>query len=228
MLLLAICGASMAISGALGFQVAGRLPVATNMTIGKVTSIITILLGWVILGEGLTLWQLVGGGILLAAALLAIWAPVKNSAGAFQHIRPSTIFLALAACAALAIGLVSEKAILGHMQIGGVFLIGWTSQTLAMTLLAIKDVNKANLRTFWEQECKWSTLMGAVNGTTGTFYVYAIFHSNNISLITALLAIVSPLTVLGAYVFLHEREHHMLMWISLAISFVGLIVSSLH
>jgi drug/metabolite transporter (DMT)-like permease len=52
-LLLAICGASMAVSGALGFQVAGRLPVVANMTIGKVTSITTILLGWGILGEKL-------------------------------------------------------------------------------------------------------------------------------------------------------------------------------
>jgi len=227
-LLLGLCGTSMAVTGALGFKVAGRLPVAANMTIGKVTGISTILLGWVVLGEGLTTWQVIGGSILLLAALLAIWAPVKNSSGDFQRLEPRVVILALIACVTLAIGLVTEKAILGHMQVGGVFLVGWTTQTLAMTLLALKDARIRNLHTFWTHESKWSTLMGALNGTTGVFYVYTIYHSNNISLIAALLAVASPLTVFCAYLFLHEREHHKLMWISLGISCVGLLVSSLH
>jgi len=227
-ILLALCGTSMAVAGAIGFRVARHLTVAANMTIGKVTGLTTITLGWAVLGEGLTTWQLVGGAILFIAALLAIWAPAKTTTGAFQHLRLSVVLLALVASVALAIGLVTEKAILGHMDIGGVFLVGWTTQTLAMTLLAIKDVSREHLRTFWLHECKWSTLMGAINGLTGVFYVYAIFHSNNISLVTALLAVTLPLTIFGAYVFLHEREHHRIMWISLAISFVGLLVSAIH
>jgi drug/metabolite transporter (DMT)-like permease len=223
-MLLTLCGTSMAVAGATGFRAARHLTVAANSTIGKVTSVTTVLLGWVILSEKLTIWQLVGGTILLIAALLAIWAPAKTTAGSFQHLKPVVVLLAVVASIALAIGLVTEKAILGHMEIGGVFLVGWTTQTLAMTLLATKDASKQNLRVFWEHEFKWSTLMGAVNGLTGVFYVYAIFHSDNISLITALLTIVSPLTVFGAYGFLREREHHKIMWLSLAISFVGLLV----
>ena len=110
------------------------------------------------------------------------------------------------------------------MQIGGGFLVGWTAQTLAMVLLATKDVSKANLRKFWGYESKWSTLMGLANGFTGVFYVYAIVHSDNISLITAVTAITLPLTILGAYVVLHEREHTNIMWLSLAISFIGLLI----
>jgi drug/metabolite transporter (DMT)-like permease len=218
----------MAVAGAAGFRAATHLPIATNMTIGKVSAITTVMLGWVILDERLTLWQLLGGIILLAAALLAIWAPTKNAAGSFQHLRLPIVLLALAASIALAVGLVTEKAILGHMQVGGVFLVGWTTQALAMALLATKDISREHLQTFWKHEFKWSTLMGAVNGLTGVFYVYALFHSNNISLITALMAVVLPITVLGAYLFLHEREHHKLMWISLGISCIGLAVSSLH
>jgi hypothetical protein len=56
-LLLAVCGSCIAISGALGFRVAGHLPVAANMTINKITGITTVLLGWVMLGEGLTDWR---------------------------------------------------------------------------------------------------------------------------------------------------------------------------
>ena len=197
------------------------------MTIGKATSVVTVVLGWAILGEGLTAWQLIGGGILLAAALLAIRAPAKTAAGSFQHLQLSVVLTALAASVALAVGLVSEKAILGHMEIGGVFLVGWASQTLAMALLAAKDARRQYLHTFWKQEFRWATLMGAVNGLSGVFYVYAIVHSDNISLVTALTSAALPLTVFGAYLLLKEREHHKLMWLSLGLSFAGLLVSAL-
>ena len=226
-LLLAICGSSMAISVSTGFWVTRHLNVVANMTIGRVTSIVTILLGWGLLGEGLTTPQLIGGTILLLAALLAIWAPAKTTTGAFQHLHPSVVMVALLSCVTLAIGLVTEKAILGHMEIGGGFLTGWTTQALAMVILATKDASRANLQAFKGYEFKWSALMGAVNGLTGVFYVYTIVHSNNISLVTALLPVGLPLTVLGAYVFLREREHHKLMWASLAISLAGLVVSGL-
>jgi drug/metabolite transporter (DMT)-like permease len=226
-LLLVIEGASMALSGWTGFQVAGRLGVAPNQTIGRLTAVTTILLGWTILGESLSLYQFIGGAILLLAALLAIWAPAEATTVTKHKIPRPTLILAVVSAITLGISLVTEKAMLGHMQIGGGFLVGWTSQALAMVLLATKDATKANLRAFLGYEFKWSTLMGVINGFTGVFYVYAIFHSDNISLITALTAIVLPLTVLGAYIFLHEREHTKIMWISLAISCVGVAITSI-
>jgi uncharacterized membrane protein len=113
------------------------------------------------------------------------------------------------------------------MDIGGGFLVAWSAQAIAMVLLAAKDAKPKALQQFKGYEIKWSILMGLANGLTGVFYVYAIVHSDNVSLITALTATVLPLTVLGAYIFLKERENHTLMWVSLAISFVGLLVSAL-
>jgi hypothetical protein len=34
--------------------------------------------------------------------------------------------------------------------------------------------------------------------------------------------------VLAGYIFLREREHTLILWISLGVSFVGLVVSALH
>lgn len=226
-LLILICGGSMAVSNIIGFHVSKHLTVAAYATIGRFAAIVTVLLGWTLLGEKLTLWQLIGGTILLAASLLAIRAPEKTGNGAFKHLQPTVVVLALLSFTTLAFGLVSEKGILGHMQIGGVFLVGWTAQALAMALIALKDVTRKNLAAFHGYEFKRSVLMGALNGLTGTFYVYAIVHSDNISLITAILPISLPLTVLGAYMFLHEREHHKLMWVSLGVSIVGLAVSAI-
>jgi drug/metabolite transporter (DMT)-like permease len=227
-LLIAICGLSMAVSNIIGFHVSKHITVVANATIGRFSAVVTIVLGWILLGEKLTTWQIIGGAILMLAALLAIWAPAKTSSGAFKHLQPGVVVLALISCAALAFGLVSEKGILGHMDIGGVFLVGWTAQALSMALIALKDISAENLRAFRGYELRRSVLMGILNGLTGTFYVYAIFRSDNISLVTTILPISLPLTILGAYLLLHEREHHALMWISLGVSCLGLAVSAIH
>lgn len=217
----------MAIANWTGFQAAGQLAIAPLQTIGRLTSIVVILIGWTILGEGLTTYQWIGGIILLLAALLAIWAPSKADVASFRHVRTPGVLHACISAITLGIGLATEKAILGHMQIGGGFLVGWTTQALAMTILALKDMNHRTLKQFGSHELRWSTGMGLANGLTGVFYVYAIVHSDNISLVTAILSVTLPLTVFGAYLLLREREHHKLMWISLAICCVGLAVSSL-
>lgn len=113
------------------------------------------------------------------------------------------------------------------MQVGGVLIFGWGSQTTAMFILALKDASRKNLHRFRSYGIKWSALMGLANGITGAFYVYALNKSNNISLITALTAVTLPLIVFGARYLLKERENQKLMWVGLTISFLGLLVTAL-
>ncbi len=219
-----VLSASMALANWWGFLVAGRLAIAPQQTIGTITNVAVVIMGWTLLGETLTTAQFVGGGILLVAALLAIWSPVKSSKTAARRIDGKTVALAIGAALMLAIGLVSEKALLEHMDIGGIFLVSWPIQLIGMLLLASKDISRKALRAFKATELRDAVIIGVANGLNGLFYIYAIFHSDNISLITVLGTIIFPLTVLGAYIFLREREHHALMWLSVAISCVGLLV----
>jgi drug/metabolite transporter (DMT)-like permease len=220
--LLLIEGIVMAVSLWTSFRVTSELSVTTFQTINRFYQVVAIVLGWTLLGEHLTTYQLIGAVILLFAALLAIRAPLQAKTATTKKSNTTYIFLAVISSITLGIGLVTEKAILGHMQ------IGWSAQAIGMVLLAAKDVNRRTLRAFRAEEFKGSIMMGLANGLSGIFYVYAIVHSNNISLITAVSAVSLPLTVLGAYLFLHEREHKRLVWVSLGISFIGLIVSALH
>ena len=199
-------------------------PVKTIGCLGIVTAII---LGWTILGESLTPTQIVGAILLLAAALLAIWAPTRHMGADAKRVHLGSVLIAVVAAVTFGIGLVTEKAIAGHMEIGGVFLVGWTTQTLAMVLLAAKDMSSQAIRNFRSYDFKWSTIMGLLSGFTGVFYVYAIVESDNISLVTAITAISFPLTILGAYVLLHERENRLFMWLSIIFGFVGIIITSL-
>jgi len=226
-LLLLIQASSMAIANWTGFEAAKRLSVAPRQTIGCLSIVTAVILGWSVLGEGLNLAQFAGGILLLIAALLAIWAPTRNMDQLTKHVHIDAVVIAVISSVALGIVLVTEKAIAGHMQIGGVFLVGWTSQTAAMVLLAMKDMNKENIRKFRRYELKWSTLMGLAGGITGVFYVYAIVHADNISLVTSITAISFPLAILAAFLFLHERENKLLMWLSLLLGFTGILITSL-
>lgn len=226
-LLMVILSAAMSISNWFGFITASRIAVAPQQTIGMLTTVNTILLGWTVLGEGLTTAQFVGGGILLAASVLAIWSPVKTKSGDFKRMDTVTIWLATVSALLLAVGLVTEKALLGHMEIGGIFFVSWGVQALGMVLLASKDLSKAHWQAFRGRELKASTLLGLANGLNGALYIYAIYHSDNVSLIAVLGCMALPLTVLGAYIFLGEREHHTVLWLSLAISFIGLVIMAL-
>jgi|GEM_PF-892526 len=227
--LLVLCAGSMAVSGWIGFKAVKLLPVVAYQTIGRFTNVVAIALGWIVLSEGLNATQLWGAIVLLVAALLATWAPAqntKNLQSIERRVHMRAVLLTLLACATLAVALVTEKGILGHMDVGGVMLVGWGSQTLAMLLLATKDVNRTNLRVFKPGEIKWSTLMGLANGVGGAFYVYALYRSDNVSLIIALTAITLPLTVLGAHMLLGERDNGRLMLLSLTLGFGGLLLTA--
>lgn len=225
--LLFICAASMAISGWIGFMAVKLMPVAPYQTIGKFTIFVAVALGWIVLNERLTFYQLVGALIILLAAVLAIYAPILTAQDRHRHLHILPVFMTLVSATFLAFGLVSEKAILGHMQLGGVLILGWGAQTIAMLLLALKDANKHTIQSFKLYEIKWSTFMGLANGITGAFYVYALNKSDNISLITTLTAVALPLSALGAHFLLDERENSKLMWLSIIICFAGLIIMSL-
>lgn len=226
-LLLLICASSMAFSTWLGFKAVKLMPVAPFQTLGRLTSIVAIALGWLVLGEKLNAYQLTGAILLLMAASLAVWAPVKNIQAQEKRIHLQAVILTILSSTLLGISLVTEKAILGHSQIGGVLIFGWGSQTAAMLLLALKDYSRINLRRFGFYEIRWSWLMGVTNGIAGAFYVYSLSKSNNISIITALTAITLPLAVLGAHIILKERENSKLMLFSLLLCFIGLLVFAL-
>ena len=217
----------MALSNWLNFKAVKRLPVAQYQTINQFYVIVVVVLGWTVLGEGLSKFQLIGALLLLVAALLAIRAPMINIEKQHRKIHIQSVALTLAAAAILGIALVIEKAALGYMDIGAYLIFGYSAQTLAMLVLATKDVRRGTLRTFGRSELKWSAGMGWANAITGVFYVTAIVRSDNISLVTAIASITLPLLAFAAYVVLKERENQKLLWLGLMIGFLGLLVSSM-
>jgi drug/metabolite transporter (DMT)-like permease len=224
--LLVLNSSVMAFSNWISFAAVKRLPVVQFQTINQFYGVVVIVLGWVFLKEGLNTFQILGAALLFAAALLAIRAP-SASARARRVVHVESVLLTVAGAATLGTALVIEKAALAHMDIGAYLIFGYLAQTLAMTLLAFKDLSKETLHNFGKNEIKWSAGMGWANAVTGVFYVIAIVNSNNISLVTAIAAITLPLLAFAAYMVLKERENQKLLWIGLGIGFVGLLASAL-
>jgi drug/metabolite transporter (DMT)-like permease len=217
----------MAVSNWISFAAVRRLPVAQFQTINQFYVVIVVMLGWVLLKEGLNPMQIIGASLLFIAALVAIRATNTGNNKVHRAVHVKSVILTLAAATTLGIALVTEKAALGHMDIGAYLIFGYSAQTLAMVVLALKDVSRQTLRAFGKNEIKWSAGMGWANAVTGVFYVVAIVGANNISLVTAIASITLPLLALAAYVILKEREDQKLLWVGLSIGFLGLLVSAL-
>jgi uncharacterized membrane protein len=223
--LLVLNSSIVAVSNWISFAAVKRLSVVQFQTINQFYGVVVIVLGWLLLKEGLNFFQILGAGLLFIAAMLAIRAP-NNSTRVTRATHVKSVFLTFAAALTLAVALVIEKAALGHMDVGAYLIFGYSAQTLAMLVLTLKDVNRQTLRDFGKKEIKWSAGMGWANAVAGVFYVIAIVNSNNISLITAIAAITLPLLVFAAYAILKERENQKLLWVGLGLGFIGLLVSA--
>lgn len=225
--LLAIEGAFIGLFNWLMFVAIKRLPVATFQLIFQSYAVVTIVLGWVLLHETLSAPQVVGAVLLLAAAVVATQTPVTKGSAQPKSHRTKAIILATLAAVALGIGLVTEKAALKYMDIGAYFIFGFATQTLALTLLAVKDFRPSVIKQIRAHDLKRSFIMGTLSALVGFFYIYAIRHSNNISLITALGAFSLPLVVLASYVILKERENTKRLAIASALGCIGIIITAL-
>lgn len=225
--LLIVEGAFIAAFNWLMFVALRHLSVAKFELIFQLYTVVVICLGWLLLGEKLTHLQLAGGLLLLVAAYIAIQAPQSNERELHRHAEKKAIIITVLAALAIGIGLVTEKAALQYMDLGAYFIFGFGTQTLALLILAAKDLKKHKISSIKNSEMRQILFMGVLSVTVGITYIGALRLSNNISLIAALSPISLPLMVLASYFFLHERENMKKMWLATVLSLIGLVIVSL-
>lgn len=206
------------------FSALKRLPVAKFELIFQLYIVVVVILGWTLLGEKLNSIQIAGGILLLFASYIAISAPEDSKSQLKKHASKKAIIIALLAALFLGIGLVAEKAALRHMDVGAYFIVGFLTQTLALLIITLKDLNKHSLKIIKKADIKSSSVMGLLSAIVGFSYIASIKLSNNVSLITLLSAFILPLTVVAAYIFLRERENMARLWLATIIGTIGLVI----
>ena len=223
--LLLVEGLAIGIFNKLSFRAIKRLPISHFQTLSQSTTIFVIIGGWILLGETLSTPQLVGVAFILGAAVLAAFAAKAKSRA--KAIQPGTIKLVMIASVVLSIGLVTEKAALAHMDIGAYFIFGIGSQMLFVSLIALKDVNKKVWKAISHSDIRNNVVVGTLSALAGFSYLYTVSIADNIPLIVSLTSFVLPLTALGSYWLLHEREDQKKLWASIALGVVGVCIAAL-
>lgn len=203
-----------------------RLPISLFQTLNQSGTIFIILGGWILLGETLSILQLVGVVIILAAAILSAFAAKSKKRA--TKIQPGTIKLVIIAAIVMSMGLLAEKAALGHMDIGGYFLFGIGSQVVFVTLIGLKDMNKKVWKTVTRSDMRNNVVVGMLSVLGGISYLYTVNAANNIPLVASLNSFVLPLTALGSYWLLHEREDQRKLWGSIALGMLGVCITALN
>ncbi len=210
----------------LSFLAIRYIPAALNQTIFQVRILVTIALGWIILGEKLSFVQMLGAMLVLTSGLLAVWAPARahrKGTSTHQHLVKG-VLLTLASAVFLGIGVVVEKAALQYMEIGAFMIYGFGLQTFWLTLFALRD-GLFRRSVHWTRKIIHESLvLGAVVAGIGISYFIALDRANNVSLIASLTAFVLPLTAVAAHFMLHERDDSKLLWVAILLGVVGVFV----
>ena len=225
-LLLVVEGLAIGICNKLFVRAIKRLPISLFQTLNQSGTIFIILGGWILLGETLTITQIIGASVILAAAVISAFAAKSKKRS--QPIQPGTVKLVIIAAAIMSVGMLTEKAALGHMDVGAYFIYGIGSQALFVTLIALKDMNKRVWKTVTRSDIRNNIVVGMVGALAGFSYLYTVNSANNIPLIVSLNSFVLPLTALGSYWLLHEREDQRKLWGSIALGMLGVCITALN
>lgn len=223
--LLILEGAAIGMYNKLAFRALKRLPISQFQTLNQSFNIFVIIGGWLLLGETLNVSQLVGVGFIIGAAVLSAYAAKTRKAKA--AVPAGTTELVIISAVILSVGLIAEKAALGHMDVGAYFIFGIGAQAISVMLLALKDMNKKIWATVTHSDIRNNVVVGMVSGIAGFLYLYTVNAANNISLIISLSSFVLPLTALASYWLLHEREDQKRLWASIALGVVGICITAL-
>lgn len=222
--LLAIEGVAIGLYNKLAFRAIKRLPIAQFQTLNQSSTIFLILLSWLILGETLSITQLMGAGLIITSAIVAAFAHHRKSK---KTGEPGAIKLVIIAAALLSIGLIAEKAAIGHMDIGAYFIYGFGAQMLCAVLIASKDIRIDTVRRFTLSDIRNFVFIGIISAFAGFLYLYTVKTVNNIALVVSLNAFVLPLTALASFWLLKEKENQRDLWVAIALGVTGIIITTL-
>lgn len=185
--------------------------------------VVVAALGWILLGEGLTLSQTIGGVFLLLGSYIAIYS-VRRKPG--KSSKEGVILAALSGIT-LGIVIVAERAVLDKMSSAAYFIVGYGVQALGTAILATPDIIKTPARKFTRFELAGAAACGVLAALGGATYITALTKVGNVSLVILLTTFQMPLSVIASHYILKEKDNGALLLAACFVSFIGLLVTAL-
>jgi drug/metabolite transporter (DMT)-like permease len=168
--------------------------------------IATIIFSTLLIGEGLTLRQLIGGLILMASMQLILTINISK----YKHRRlGKAIMLSLLASLFYGLATVTEKYLLNRVNLPTYLTFGWGFQFLGAVIVSLilgksmhANFKLLKSKSFW----KYGLPASLLRMLSGLLYIISLRLANNLSLISALTGLKIILTAILATLILRETK----------------------
>lgn len=214
---LVIAGILFGIANVTAYRSNAHIDAAQFAILNNFIGVFTVIIAAIFLSERMSMSQLAGVAIVIAAAALV---SVKRTTKRTFTISAWSI-LAIISALITAAALTSEKYLLGHMNVGTYMVIGWGFQTIAMIAIAMGEWH--TLRDFDRTGLIKLSSLGIFRGLQGITFVVAISQAN-VGLLTSITSYSAVLIFIGGLIFLHERSHVLLRLFGSGLATLGLIL----
>lgn len=217
---LALMGSLVGLFNWLSFRAFGLLSVAVFQTIFQLFSVTVAIGAWVFLGEELSTVQIAGGVMLIGGALLA-----AQSMSHEGRSHTKGVVLAVIGSIALGFGVVTEKSLLDQIDIGTYFAVGWGAQAIAIAVIGFGDLRRYGVANISRYDWTNSIIAGFLILAVGFSFIYTITAVDNVAIVALASAFILPMSAIGGYFLLHEKDFDRRLIAALLLGFVGLIIT---
>lgn len=163
-------------------------------------AIIAVAAYWLI-GDKVSFTQLVGVAVIIASSVIVSY---KLSRDSRAGVSSRYILLAFIASMVVAYAHLSERIALGLVSPATYIVFGWGIQAIGLVLLSLWFVRKTHID--YHQLLSFIAI-GLMRGLAGICVVYAVASTQNITVVSSLLAVKVVSVALASYVVLGERSH---------------------
>ena len=216
---LVLGGIFFALANMIAFMANSKVDAAQFSILSNIRVITTIVISSLLLQETLSLKQLIGVALLLSAAGIITSLKLNRKT---LHLDRFT-WLAILSAIFMGPGISNEKFLLDRMTFSTYLVVGWGFHTLAMIVMAGKQMSRAQAmltsKSWWQL-----ILLGLLRTFAGFALVYALRESDNSSLISGITSYKTALVVVGSYLLLREKEHIALKLAGTILATTGLLL----
>lgn len=195
-----------------------RIDVAQFSLIAKAGTLFVVLGGWVLLGEHLSLIQLLGAVIVFASGLLVL-PRFSRKTGTFDVV--TILCLVFVLLAALAV--TNEKFMLGRMNMSTYMVFGWGIQTVALWVFCLFSYKKW-LPKLTKRHALQSLSAGLLLFGVGIGWLNLLVQTNNLPLSSMIDSFSTVLVVVGSIFLLKERDNVPKKVVATVFGIIGLVI----
>lgn len=202
-----MAGLCFAISNTFSYVVLQYVDAAVGSLLATFNIITSVVFATLIINEGLTARQLIGGFVVVASMYLVLSLRFSE----YRHNRLWLgLFLSLIASLFYGVAMTSEKYLLNHVSLQTYLTFGWGFQFVGMLIVSVllgravrADFGLLARKSFW----RWALPASLLRITAGFVFVVSLKLANNLSIITSLTGFKVLLAAIFAAYLLGEREY---------------------